>query len=147
AIHRFVAAVGGDAPERPVAVTAVERASGCAFAGFARRVLRVRRVDDLAESADNRERGTLVHRALHAAFEGQRELADVPRALAAARAAAERALGLGSSLAPLRREALLSAVDDAVAVVERTLAPGAPLRFLVAEQSFGAAATPASQAG
>src|SRR5262249_5041848 len=56
--RRLAAAVGGDAPERPVAVTAIERASGCAFAGFARRVLRIRRVDDLGESADARERGT-----------------------------------------------------------------------------------------
>ncbi len=142
---RLVAAVGGDTPARPVAVTAIERAAGCAFAGFARRVLRVRRVDDLSESADNRERGTLVHRALHAAFEAAR---DAPDALAAAREAAERALGLSSNMAPLRKEAVLSAVDDAVAVVERALAPGTSLRFLAAEQSFGGgarspAATPA----
>jgi RecB family exonuclease len=131
---RLVAAVGGDSPARPVAVTAIERASGCAFAGFARRVLRVRRVDDLSESADHRERGTLVHRALHAAFEGQRGATDP---LAAARAAAERELGLHRAMAPLRREAILSAVADAVAVVERSLAGDDGLRFLAAEQSFG----------
>ncbi len=134
---RLVTSVGGDAPERPVAVTAIERAAGCAFAGFARRVLRVRRVDDLAESADNRERGTLVHRALHAAFEGQRGIPDADRALAAARAAAERALGVSSAMAPLRREAVLSAVEDALGVVERGLAGADPLRFFAAEQSFG----------
>ena len=138
--RRLVAAVGGDAPERPVAVTAIERASGCAFAGFARRVLRVRRVDDLAESADNRERGTLVHRALHAAFEGQRGAPDDAWALAGARAAAERALGVTASMAPLRREAVRDAIDDALGVVERGLASGdTTLRFFAAEQSFGSA--------
>ena len=132
--RRLVAAVGGDAPARPVAVTAIERASGCAFAGFARRVLRVRRVDDLGESADNRERGTLVHRALHAAFEGLRVSPD----LAAARAAAEHALRLSSAMAPLRREAVISAVADALDVVERALQAGDGLSFFAAEQSFGA---------
>jgi RecB family exonuclease len=115
-----------------VAVTAIERASGCAFAGFARRVLRVRRVDDLAESADNRERGTLVHRALHAAFEGAHG------EIARAKEAAERALGLRAPMAPLRREAVLSAVADAMALVERSLEGGDPLCFVAAEQSFGA---------
>lgn len=138
--RRLVAAVGGDLPERPIAVTAIERASGCAFAGFARRVLRVRRVDDLVESADARERGTLVHRALHAAFEGLRDAPPGESPLAAARAAAARALGLSASMAPLRREAVTQAVHDAVGVVARALDDGDPLRFLTAEQSFGGAA-------
>lgn len=148
----LVAAVGGDAPERPVAVTAVERASGCAFAGFARRVLRVRRVEDLAESADNRERGTLVHRALHAAFEGLRTAHDgsyapgfpatgarPPRSelLARAKNAAERELRLAGAMAPLRREAVLSAIADALDVVERAVDAGDTLAFFAAEQSFG----------
>lgn len=139
--RRLVAAIGGDVPERPVAVTAIERASGCAFAGFARRVLRVRRVDDLAESADARERGTLVHRALHAAFEGVRDAPPGESPLAAARAAASHALGLSAAMAPLRREAVAQAVHDAVGVVARALADGDALRFLVAEQSFGGPAT------
>jgi RecB family exonuclease len=139
--RRLAAAVGGDAPERPVAVTAIERASGCAFAGFARRVLRVRRVDDLVESADARERGTLVHRALHAAFEGARDVAPGESPIAAARGAAERALGASASMAPLRREAVAQAVHDAVAVAARALDDGDGLRFLVAEQSFGVEAT------
>src|SRR6202035_62509 len=133
----LVAAVGGDVPERPVAVTAIERASGCAFAGFARRVLRVRRVDDLAESADARERGTLVHRALHAAFEGVRDAPPGESPLAAARGAASRALGGSASMAPLRREPVAQALHDALGVVARALEDGDALRFLVAEQSFG----------
>jgi RecB family exonuclease len=138
--QRLVAAVGGDRPERPVAVTAIERAAGCAFAGFARRVLRVRRVEDLAESADNRERGTLVHRALHAAFDGLREAGfgeERERSLAFARAAAERALNASGNLAPLRREAVRAAIADALGVVERALDEGDGVRFLSAEQSFG----------
>jgi RecB family exonuclease len=135
--RRFVAAVGGDAKERPIAVTAIERASSCAFAGFARRVLRVRRVDDLVESADNRERGTLVHRALQMAFESAREAADAPRAVAAARVGAARALKLEANMTPLRRESVLAAIEDAVAVVDRALGAGEGMRFYAAEQSFG----------
>jgi RecB family exonuclease len=139
--RRFVTSVGGDAPERPVAVTAIERASGCAFAGFARRVLRVRRVDDLAESADARERGTLVHRALHAAFDGAKAMgpgAPTATILAAAREAAERELGLGgTTMSPLRRESVIAAIDDAVAIVARAEERGDPARFHVAEMGFG----------
>ncbi|MEP7120127.1 MAG: PD-(D/E)XK nuclease family protein [Byssovorax sp.] len=138
---RYVASVGGDAPERPVAVTAIERAAGCAFAGFARRVLHVRRSDDLGEPADARERGTLVHRALEYAFEGVREHAafteDPACVLAAARANAEAGLGLPTALAPLRREAIDQAVTDAVAVVARAIHAGGALRFRHAEQAFG----------
>ncbi|MFT3776316.1 MAG: PD-(D/E)XK nuclease family protein [Minicystis sp.] len=143
--RRFVIAVGGDAPERPVAVTAIERAAGCAFAGFARRVLRVRRVEDLVESADARERGTLVHKALHAAFEGAQAAgpnADPATVLARARAAAEQALGGGATMPPLRREAVMAAVEDAVGVVARALEGGDPLRFHVAEKSFGSEGAP-----
>jgi ATP-dependent helicase/nuclease subunit B len=139
--RRFIASVGGDAPERPIAVTAIERAAGCAFAGFARRVLHVRRGEDLGEPACARERGTLVHRALEYAFEGVREHRgsgdDPARLLAAARAHAEAGLGLPGTLAPLRREAIEQAVTDAVAVVARALLAGGALRFRHAEQSFG----------
>jgi ATP-dependent helicase/nuclease subunit B len=141
---RFITSVGGDARERPVAVTAIERAAGCAFAGFARRVLHVRSSEDLGEPADARERGTLVHRALEYAFEGVREHGlgaaggdDPARLLAAARAHAEAGLGLPTALAPLRREAIDQAVTDAVAVVARALHAGGSMRFLHAEQSFG----------
>jgi RecB family exonuclease len=139
---RFIASVGGDTQERPVAVTAIERAAGCAFAGFARRVLHVRLREDLGEHADARERGTLVHRALEYAFEGVREhgVGDDPsRVLAAARAHAEAGLGLPTALAPLRREAIDQAVADAVAVVARALVldAGGALRFRHAEQAFG----------
>ena len=143
---RWVAAVGGDTPERPVAVTAIERAAGCAFAGFARRVLRVRRAEDLGESADGRERGTLVHRALHAAFEASRGAVSRSEAVSRARDAAERALGLGSSMAPLRREAVAAAVAEALDVVERAFEPGQTLRPFANEQRFGPAFDVAARA-
>src|SRR5262249_23285139 len=88
----LAACVGGAAPERAIAVTHLERAMGCAFAAFARRVLHVRRAEDASEAGDPRERGTMVHRALRAAFEAAAGLDDPARALAAARMGAERAL-------------------------------------------------------
>ncbi|WP_437281750.1 PD-(D/E)XK nuclease family protein [Sorangium sp. So ce375] len=142
------AAIGGAHPGRPIAVTHIERAVGCAFAAFARRVLNVRRVDDLAESADARERGTLIHRALQASFEALRELGpdrDPAEQLAAARAAAEAALGVSAPMAPLRREAVEKAIADVLEVVVRTLdgEDASPeLRFFLAERRFGAGEPP-----
>lgn len=144
------AAIGGAHPDRPIAVTHIERAVGCAFAAFARRVLHVRRADDLAESADARERGTLIHRALQASFEALRELGperDPAEQLAAARAAAEAALGVSAPMAPLRREAVEKAIADVLEVVARTLdgdgEDASPeLRFFLAERRFGAGEPP-----
>jgi len=70
------AVIGGASETSSIAVTAVERAAGCAFHGFARRVLRIARKEDLAEAGDARERGTLVHQALHTAFESARDAAE-----------------------------------------------------------------------
>lgn len=138
---QLVAAVGGAHAEAPIAVTHIERAVGCRFAGFARRVLRVRRVEDLLESADARERGTMIHGALEAAFEALRELGpdrEPEEQLAVARAAAEAALGAGTSMAPLRREAVEKALADALQVVVRAIEAGDPVRFFLAERRFGA---------
>ncbi|AUX41857.1 hypothetical protein SOCE26_032820 [Sorangium cellulosum] len=144
-LAQLTAAIGGAHPGRPIAVTHIERAVGCAFAAFARRVLHVRRADDLAESADARERGTLIHRALQAAFEALRELApdrDPAEQLAAARAAAEEALGVAAPMAPLRREAVEKAIADVMEVVARAVfgddAASPELRFFLAERRFGA---------
>ncbi|WP_437681169.1 PD-(D/E)XK nuclease family protein [Sorangium sp. So ce131] len=144
-VAQLTAAIGGARPDRPIAVTHIERAVGCAFAAFARRVLHVRRADDLAESADARERGTLIHRALQAAFEALRELGpdrDPAEQLAAARAAAEEALGVAAPMAPLRREAIEKAIADVMEVVARAAfgddAASPELRFFLAERRFGA---------
>ncbi|XXX81000.1 PD-(D/E)XK nuclease family protein [Sorangium sp. So ce134] len=142
------AAIGGAHPGRPIAVTHIERAVGCAFAGFARRVLHVRRAEDLAESADARERGTLIHRALQASFEALRELGpdrDPAEQLAAARAAAEAALGVSAPMAPLRREAVEKAIADVLEVVVRAIdgeEASPELRFFLAERRFGAGEPP-----
>ncbi|WP_438010179.1 PD-(D/E)XK nuclease family protein [Sorangium sp. So ce321] len=143
-VAQLRAAIGGAHPGRPIAVTHIERAVGCSFAAFARRVLHVRRAEDLAESADARERGTLIHRALQASFEALRELGpdrDPAEQLAAARAAAEAALGVSAPMAPLRREAVEKAIADVLEVVVRAIdgEDSSPeLRFLLAERRFGA---------
>ena len=144
--RQFVAAVGGASRERPVAVTAIERAAACPFASFASRVLGVRRVEEQAEAASGRERGILVHRALRAAFDATGALgpsADVEAVLATAKKAAERELGAHADLAPLRRFAVVDAVADALAVVAQSLEPETPMRCVATEQRFGGRA-PAS---
>jgi RecB family exonuclease len=135
------ARIGGASPDQPIAVTHIERAAECAFAGFSRRVLRARRFEELLESADARERGTMVHKALHAAFEALRDAGfggDPLRLLGAAKEAAEEALGVRLSATPLRREAISRAVADALGVVARSIEAGDPIRFQHAERRFGA---------
>lgn len=133
------ACVGGGSADKPIAVTHIEKAAGCAFAGFARRVWRTRRFEDALEAADPRERGTQVHAATAAAFEaawasGGR--ANVRKALEAAREAAIRAVGADKEAAPLRRELLLAAVDVALGFVAHGLRDEG-FSFVYAEQPFG----------
>lgn len=135
------ARIGGASPDQPIAVTHIERAAECSFAGFSRRVLRARRFEELVESADARERGTMVHRALHAAFDALRNVghgSDPMRLLGAAKEAAEEALGARLSVTPLRREAISRAVADTLSVVARSIEAGDPIRFEYAERRFGA---------
>lgn len=54
---------------RPLSITALEEMAKCNFRGFARSVLSVREPEVVSETPDNRERGELVHEALHAAFD------------------------------------------------------------------------------
>ena len=131
---------GGDAPDRSIAVTHVERAARCAFAGFASRVLRARRVEDALEDANPRERGTLVHGALFAAFEAMRG-APPSEDVVARRARAEHAAldhTRAEAATPLRREAILAAVRDAMAVVDLDLKSGDAAFYALGEQRFGA---------
>ncbi|MFO0590008.1 MAG: PD-(D/E)XK nuclease family protein [Polyangiaceae bacterium] len=140
--QHLAALVGGTSETSSIAVTSIEKAIGCAFAGFSRRVLRTSRKEDLAEAGDARERGTLVHRALQHAFEAWRSLPGGSRSdvIAAGRAAAERALGMQQIASPLRREAILSAVKDALAVLARALDDGESWRYHLGEQRFGSMA-------
>ncbi|MRG95055.1 PD-(D/E)XK nuclease family protein [Polyangium spumosum] len=133
------ACVGGDMPARPIAVTHIEKAAGCAFAGFARRVWRTRRQEDALEAADPRERGTQVHAATAAAFQAAWEAggrANRRKALEAAREAAMRAVGADKEAAPLRRELLIGAVDVALGFVAHGLDEQG-FSFALAEQPFG----------
>ncbi|MDI1478411.1 PD-(D/E)XK nuclease family protein [Polyangium sp. y55x31] len=133
------ACVGGDMPSRPIAVTHIEKAAGCAFAGFARRVWKTRRQEDALEAADPRERGTQVHAATAAAFEAAWEAggrANRRKALEAARDAAMRAVGADKEAAPLRRELLIAAVDVALGFVAHGLDEQG-FSFALAEQPFG----------
>lgn len=134
----LAACFGGASPDRPIAVTAVERGAACAFAAFARRALRLRRVDDVVEEGDARERGSLLHRALAAAFEaaygpGPRDRRAV---LARGRSAAERALAVDERATALRRETIEQAVDGAVRVLAHDLDGSDALSFAFAEQRF-----------
>jgi ATP-dependent helicase/nuclease subunit B len=138
------ALVGGESPARTIAATAIERATGCAFAAFAGRALRVRRVEDVAEAASSRDRGNLVHRALRAVFDGLRDRLssnDPAALLRAARSIAERALALGEGASdaqpPLRREAVRQAVEETLCAFAWSLSDGASSAFALAEQGFG----------
>lgn len=61
-------------PARPLSLTALEEMAKCNFRGYARAVLGVREPETIAETPDNRERGILVHEALHAAFDATMDL-------------------------------------------------------------------------
>jgi RecB family exonuclease len=136
---RLRASIGGDSADHSIAVTAIELTAKCAFAGFAKRVLRARRVDEIFEPTDARERGTIVHRAVHAAYEAASAIDDddFERAREVATEAAQRAVGLGPSLTPLRYEALSQAARDAVSAVMRGIESGDRLRFAWGERRFG----------
>ncbi len=143
----LVACLGGSTPEAPIAVTAIEALAECPFRGFARRVMRLRRREDLGEVASPMERGTLVHRALHAAFDAILATSGgVDVAMAAARTAAERALIVGTAMAPLRAETIARAIDEALAVVEAALDSDDPVRFAFGERAFGPKHPPPWQA-
>ena len=133
------ACVGGGLPERPIGVTHIEKAAACAFAGFARRVWRTRRVEDALEAADPRERGTQVHAAAAAAFQAAWEAGgrnNVRKALEAARDAAMRAVGADAEATPLRKELLMGSVDVALGFVAHGLRD-VGFSFAFAEQPFG----------
>ncbi|MBK6518462.1 MAG: PD-(D/E)XK nuclease family protein [Polyangiaceae bacterium] len=136
----LVERLGGSAPETAVPVTFVERALKCPFRAFSDRVLGARRIDEGAELLDPRERGDLLHRALHAAYDANAALppsATKDARLSAARAAVEKALGLGSYATPLRRVERERAANDALAVLSDELDAPAAVAYLEGELRFG----------
>jgi RecB family exonuclease len=127
--------------ERPLAVTSLERFASCPFQGFATQVLRARKTRPLREVPDARESGTLLHRALAAAF---RETAaawrerprDAARIRAEALAACDGVLREGSVASSLRRLAVARIREAVVATLEWSLADEA-WDFAYAERAFG----------
>lgn len=134
-------AFGGAAPDRPIAVTALERALACPFKAFVERVLRATLEDDRGDALTPRERGVLLHATLLAAYEALRTLPpDRPdeERLARARAAAARvALAGDAAHSPIRREAHRRVLDEALAVVATELEWREPLSFREGERAFG----------
>jgi ATP-dependent helicase/nuclease subunit B len=129
----------GGSLERPIAVTALERALRCRFLGFMGSVLRANRDDPVSDAISARERGSLLHAALAEALEATRGRAAVDtaaeleaRALAAAEALLERK-GRGA----LRRAGLAATLLDVRAILKKTFASDEGLSFLSAELGFG----------
>ena len=135
----LVAETGGG--DRPLAVTNLERFATCPFQGFAAQILHARRERPVRELPDRRESGTLIHRALAAAFIATATLwAERPRRAAEIRARADEAveaiLRRESLASPLRRLALARVRDAVRAVVTWSLEDEA-WDFALAEQTFG----------
>ncbi len=138
-IDALTAETGGTG--RALAVTSLERLATCAFQGFAAQVLHARRDRPLREIPDARESGTLMHRALAAAFKATAELWKArPRDAARIRELALRdcdaVLRTESLASPLRRLAFARVRESVAAIVEWSLADES-WDFIRAEQSFG----------
>ncbi len=132
-------ATGGG--ERALAITSLEQIAQCPFKGFASVVLRARGDAMLGEAPEARELGTLVHRALAAAFVATEAMwrtqpRDREAIRARALASAEIVLNEGNPESALRRLARMRARDDVVAVLEWSLADET-WTFARAEQAFG----------
>jgi len=131
-------AIGGTA-ERPIAATALERAASCRFAAFALGVLGAATTDGAGEELEPWQRGSLVHRALHVAFEATRaHWNDRTRGelVALGTAAARRAM-LRDKSAPLYRAEVERALRDVEAVLAWSLDDASGFRFAHGERSFG----------
>jgi ATP-dependent helicase/nuclease subunit B len=131
-------AVGGTV-DRPIAATTIERAAQCRFAAFATRVLGAGGDDELGEGLQPWQRGSLIHRALHAAFEAVGPVWDqLPRAEIVARAAkASRDALLGGKTSLLYQAEVARALRDVAAVVTWSLDDVSGFRYAYGERSFG----------
>jgi len=131
---------GGDTAERALAVGVVERTVLCAFRAFAERVLGSRRSEDATDALSPLERGDLLHRALHAAFECERQLPpSVPLAerLERARVAAEAACDLDAAGSAIRRDGRARTVADAIEVLRADLEGDRAFVYREGERPFG----------
>jgi ATP-dependent helicase/nuclease subunit B len=131
-------AIGGTA-ERPLAATALERAAACRFAAFALGVLGANSTDAAGEELEPWQRGLLVHRALHVAFEATRSRwndGERSSLLALGTTAARRAM-LRDRSSPLYRAEVERALRDVEAVLAWSLDDKSGFRFAYGERSFG----------
>lgn len=131
---------GGAAPDNAVTVVAIEAAAACPFKAFANRVLLARPLEEVSDPLSPRERGDLVHKALFAAYEAETTLppsADLEARLAAARAAASRAIGIDEPSGPLRAEGKRRVLEEVIELLSDELAAGAELRYRYGEKRFG----------
>jgi ATP-dependent helicase/nuclease subunit B len=131
-------AIGGTA-ERPIAATALERAAACRFAAFALGVLGATVTDTAGEELEPWQRGLLVHRALHVAFEATRSRWDGGERsslIALGTTAARRAM-LRDRSSPLYRAEVERALRDVEAVLAWSLDDPSGFRFAYGERSFG----------
>jgi RecB family exonuclease len=130
--------LGGSA-ERPIAVTALERALRCRFLGFMGSVLKATRDDPVGDAITARERGSLLHAALAEALEATRGRfgIDSPAELEARAFAAAKALLERKGRGPLRRAGLAATLLDVRAVLKKTFALDEGLTFKAAELAFG----------
>lgn len=129
----------GADPERPVAITAIERGLRCSFLAFASQVLRASRLDPVGDAIGARERGSLLHEALAAALEasaGVRENANIEEFVEHGVSAAARLLEQKGK-SPLRRVGLKSTLADVRAVLRLLAAKNDGLGFRYAEHGFG----------
>jgi hypothetical protein len=129
----------GGTLERPIAVTALERALRCRFLGFMGSVLRASRDDPVGDAISARERGSLLHAALAEALEATRGryAIDTPAELEARALAAAQALLERKGRGPLRRAGLSATLLDVRAVLKKAFSLDEGLEFFAAELAFG----------
>jgi ATP-dependent helicase/nuclease subunit B len=134
---------------KPIAATAIERAALCRFAAFATRVLGASTSDTVGEGLEPWQRGSLIHRALQAAFEAARPRWSVAtRAeIEAVAADAARKAVLGEQSSPLFRAEVERALRDVAAVVGWSLDDPSDFVFAHGERSFGATPERSRRAG
>ncbi len=136
----LAATFGGLEPSRGLGVGAVERVRDCAFKAFGERVLGARRQDIVEDALSPLERGDLLHRALFAVFESQRELAPsltLDQRMQIARARAERECAPPPGAGPIRKDAFARTIDDACTVLRGELTRASELRYALGERAFG----------
>jgi RecB family exonuclease len=129
----------GGTQAKPIAATSIERAALCRFAVFATRVLGASPSDTVGEGLEPWQKGSLIHRALQAAFEAIRargEGATRAELEALASAAARKAVLRDKSSALFRAE-VERALRDVAAVVAWSLDDPSDFEFAYGERAFG----------